>query len=941
MIKHFLGWKKPISILSAEKLISYQKKGKYHAIDLSHILVVIPTKQSGRLLESELLKIAEKQEMVLFPPEFKTPLNLLELPEESPNSLDEQTSMMEAISSFIKLPYLFPQGIPKMDNGRFDAAKTICTLRSTLAEQGLSIADAEKNEVIQQNEPERWKDLTKLETKYKEILNRRGYIDRTEALIKASHNATEKKYDKVIVVSVPDPLPLAINALIKISNDTDVEIWINAPDSEKDSFNNFGVPIEGSFEKSDCLFDENLSVVCKPEDAAEKSIQILSEKGETSVDDIALALFTEELIIPFSDSYNRRGYSTYDPAGETCGKGVLFNLIRDFIQFFATEEIEHFLSLLRNPHFTEFITKSSSDRNQFLKQLDEYHDNTLPTNAKWFYNTILMIPEDTRYSFLKNCFSDFPASLKAVLLSSEKLQIIDILINFLSDIYSSSKTFIDDNQNELFQLKAEKISTVLKEFSEKVSEFNISTKEISRLLLSNIENSNVYIAHSANSIPLQGWLEMNWTPASYVILAGFNEGYIPDSITADLLLPESARKSLRIKNNSQRMTRDLFLMRTLMESRKESLYTIVLKTTSQGDPLKPSRILFACNQEKLVDRALYLFAENSPQSFSKPLTSERYEEKLLKPNFDNLKIEKLSVTSLKNYLTCPFRFYLGSIKKMEHLYGNANEMDNRMFGTLCHWAIEQYGKYYNEDQFDVSKVEQFLKTKLIQKAHNKFGEKFSLAVELQLENLKRRLEKAAIVEVESRVEGWEIIESEFNVEYVIDNIKITGKIDRIEYNKTLKYWRIIDFKTSSKAEDPEKGHFSKKITDDLPEEFCFFAEGENSKQTWINLQLPLYIYLLDKSESVVASDGEKFNSSLNNFDIGYFNLPDAISETGLYFWKNYSSSITNAASICAEEIITRIKNYVFWPPNNRVQYDNFEELHTGDLIENIDLAIGE
>lgn len=936
MKRIFLGWNKPVSVLSAERLISFQKQNDFNAIDLSHLLIVVPTRQSGRLLEDELLKIAENQNSVLFPPVLKTPLNLLELPSNSANKLQEQTIMMEALTHCGELPNLFPNELPLKDSGRFEAAKTICSLRSILAEQGLTIDEAARNKTLLENEPLRWKDLSRLESSYLEIIKSRGLIDRTEALKDASKTASVINVELVIVASVPDPIPLALTALEKIAEAVPVEIWINAPQNEETSFDRFGIPLSGYFNELPELNLKNISLVKKPADAADKCIEILSEKEKLSVDDMAIALFTDELSKPFADSFELQGYKTYDPAGESCAEGVLFNLVNDFLQFAVSGDFESFASLLRNPHFTEFLCDDKMLRSSFLRELDLFHDKILPTDSLAFYNEVMKISKDSSFYFLKSNFSKFPNDIISLLKGNKLSDPLDGLKGFLSEIYSKPKTFYNHKQKELFELKIKKTASVIAEFSKEYCGSDLSSSEIIRLLLSNIQNSAVYAPHSADTIPLQGWLEMNWSPASTIIMAGFNEGYIPDSITSDLLLPEGARKALALKNNDQRMTRDLFLFRTLIESRGNGLYPIVLKTTSQGDPLKPSRILFSFSKEKLVPLASYLFGENSAESSQVTFVAERLEKPLLTPVFKKDEITKLSVTAFKSYLKCPFRFYLERVLKMEQLTGNANEMNVMEFGTLCHWALEQYGKNYDGDPLNKDEVVNFLIKKLEENVHGRYGRKPTLAVTLQLENAKRRIEKAADIEVQSRIDGWEIVAVEHNIETMINGIRVSGKIDRLEYHSHKKCWRVIDYKTSSKASSPEAVHFGKKANP-LTDEESYYTEVGDKKELklWADLQLPLYIAILDTDQNVISPDGNRFDSSKLNYEVGYFNLPDAITETGLYLWNGYSSDLTSAALNCAKEIIVRVKNQTFWPPSEDLIYDNFEDLYTSNLTDNI------
>ncbi len=57
----------------------------------------------------------------------------------------------------------------------------------------------------------------------------------------------------------------------------------------------------------------------------------------------------------------------------------------------------------------------------------------------------------------------------------------------------------------------------------------------------------------------------------------------------------------------------------------------------------------------------------------------------------NEKLTRISVTEFRNYLACPFRFYLKKCLEMEDVIYENNEMDARSFGTIAHAVLEDFG----------------------------------------------------------------------------------------------------------------------------------------------------------------------------------------------------------------------------------------------------------
>lgn len=83
--------------------------------------------------------------------------------------------------------------------------------------------------------------------------------------------------------------------------------------------------------------------------------------------------------------------------------------------------------------------------------------------------------------------------------------------------------------------------------------------------------------------------------ARALIVTGFNEGLVPQSLNGDLFLPNTLRSRLGIEDNEQRYARDAYVLATLAAVRQD-FRVIAGRRTSDNSPLVPSRLLFAARR---------------------------------------------------------------------------------------------------------------------------------------------------------------------------------------------------------------------------------------------------------------------------------------------------------------------------------------------------------
>ena len=150
---------------------------------------------------------------------------------------------------------------------------------------------------------------------------------------------------------------------------------------------------------------------------------------------------------------------------------------------------------------------------------------------------------------------------------------------------------------------------------------------------------------------------------------------------------------------------------------------------------------------------------------------------------------------------------------------------------------------------------------------------------------------------------------------------LSGQIDRIERNSRNGEIRVLDYKTIDsgdvKALTPRSVHLKKFTASSTAEEYAKF-ELDGKIFYWIDLQLPLYIMVLNSID--------RFKNS--KIHCGYFVLNKTMSNIKIYPWNDIMDYIEPAEE-CVKKIITNIQNKVFWPPNPKPKYENYNQLSQG------------
>ena len=461
-----------------------------------------------------------------------------------------------------------------------------------------------------------------------------------------------------------------------------------------------------------------------------------------------------------------------------------------------------------------------------------------------------------------------------------------------------------------------------------------------QLLLKQIADGTVTPDASENAIELLGWLELPLDDSPVLVLTGFNEGKVPESINSDAFMPNSLRTRLKLTDNRRRYARDAYALTSILHSRRR-VVLIAGRKDVKGNPLAPSRLWFAADPKSLPDRVRRFYdssyvprnlestASGTALAAGVTVGTHSTAPRASAPSLSELQTvtsrplsgfiipepapvlaapEEIAVTAFREYLQCPYRYFLRRELKLRSVDDDVRELTAPAFGSLMHDVLKKFGESPFRDATTAESIEAFLLQELQRQALTRFGRIRSATVSVQLKMLESRLIAFARWQAESCKEGWRIKFIEQNL--VCDDfadvynrpVRLIGRVDRIDQHQQSSEWRVLDYKSSEKAEKPEKSH--------------------RTKEEWTDLQLPLY-RLLVRSLDIKS-----------NVQLGYVQLPGELKDVGVSLaeWSNaeLDGAETRAREIAADIIDLKIDDV---PAMDDLRYSEFSRICQDTVID--------
>lgn len=919
-----LDWNATLLAQVTERLLSFSRGP---IVDLGSLLVIVPTGQSGRRLREGLALELASDGRGLLPPQIVTPDLLLTealkpTDENIANESQCSAAWIEVLSqiSFDRFQALFPVAPEPSLSWQLGMAHRLMQLRNELGEEGLSIDEAAKRAAEVALESERWNQLARLEGLYLDQLHSRQLRDPKQARREAAQTyRAPAGIEHIILAATPDPQALPLQALQRIDAQIPIEVWIYADQIEQ--FDAWGRPLTEVWQQKPLDLEAWNCQLSTQKDFKQTAAKVAQLTAGAEPESVLIGLSNTELNPVIAESFRAAGIPYYDPEGEALHNASVGRLAECLCDLATTSSpsIHTLRSLLQHPDFTTWL-KSEASAAELLKKLDKTFEQHLAADL------------DGLLSFTAK--GDYWASLNLALIKIQSLrerlrgkQLSAHLASTLQRIYPDRNLQSGSENSIPFAERAKAVRKLLEQTAATEASFQQLPQDFARSTFNQaLKTSKVYPDRPMNAHDLLGWLELLWNDAPHLILAGMNEGSVPEAVVGDAFLPETMREALGLRTNAQRFARDAYLIEALCRRRAQAngrIDILVPQTAADATPLKPSRLLFLGPPDSLLPRTRALFSASdkthSSQTYAAPW-------KLSPPQGIALP-RRLSVSALKSYLECPFRFFLRHILHMRPVDVSSRELTPATFGNLVHDTLD----LLSSEQVQAAKSPQELIKTLHAMAErlmqHRYGKQLSFALRIQKEAALHRLNAFAEHQFEDIKANRSIqilaTESEFNLD--IAGMPIRGRIDRIDQRGDR--LELIDYKTADSAKTPQEAHLKtvakKAPPAHLPDAAFFDHEGKTYR--WVDLQLPLYVLSQQQSGATRPS-------------VAYFNLAKTLDKSGLARWEDFTQSHLDSARACAVAVIGQIKSGVFWPPNPDVRedYDDFAPLFPDGIEKSVD-----
>jgi ATP-dependent helicase/DNAse subunit B len=223
--------------------------------------------------------------------------------------------------------------------------------------------------------------------------------------------------------------------------------------------------------------------------------------------------------------------------------------------------------------------------------------------------------------------------------------------------------------------------------------------------------------------------------------------------------------------------------------------------------------------------------------------------------------ESMSVTEFKRFLDCPYRYALEKLLRLKCYDDGFAELNPMSFGSLAHDVLCALGDDAIARSEDRDEIFVFLKQRLDALVRERFGGHPLPAMLVQIARLEQRFWSFSAFQAGSVSEGWRIRECEVKLDDTVcldvpgeDPMPLRARIDRIDEHPATGRWRVIDYKTGERGDDPIRTHHA---AVKLPDTVVGLQ--------WRDLQLPLYHLLVTQSEQLRLPK--------SSIELGYIVLP--------------------------------------------------------------------
>jgi hypothetical protein len=934
--RRFLDWKRPIAQAAADHLVQtaserephsqsralsaaegLPKRGGSACLDLSALVVAVPTSRFGRRLLELLAERAQDaaNPRALIPPKVVT---IGALADTLWHSDRRRATHIETLLAWASAIMHAPEevtrvAVPPADRSKplslLAAAELLSNARRALVQERLSMRDAAKvaKRLAPAQSANRWASLAVLEESYERVLDSVGLTDALDVSArglgpKAAVGGDQSARVPSLFLVAPTDIPAALRHALQ-EPDVTAAMLIWAPSDMAGSFDAFGVPRPELWSEMPIALDDAcIRIAERPRDQAAETVAILAQISDRfGPDDVSVCLTdpgAEAIVTETLRSARVAVHSAYRRSLAQSRPARLLTAVADYLDEATSEALAR---LVRHPDMEPCMRAGGhGDTGRILTDLDLYRSRRLamqlPRTRSAHANDSLIATVAETVAAVDRVLRPFrgtrlPLPDWAEPMASVLAAVYDPV---LDQRFGRSSDLPDQNAELLDSL--EQVAVLLRDVAsacpQLATETPLTASEAIRLACRMAQRIAQPEPVGPSAVELLNWFELPYDDAAVKIICGLNEGFVPERVPDDPLLPDPLRRELGLPDSRSRYARDAHHMSAVAASTRE-LAVIVGRMSAQGDPLRPSRLLFACPQPTLVERARRLFGTTVPTA-SHPLpylSAPKSRYALIGPETPHEPIRRLNVTAFRDYLQCPYRFYLRHVVQLESLNDDLLEMDAALFGSLIHDALGRFGRTPEAHTRDEGAIADALGAALDEAVTRRLGTSLTPAVALQVYQARARLRAFARWQARRVAEDWYIMDhgAEVDAQAAMDvdgePFEVYGRIDRIEHNARTGEYAIFDYKSADALDKPERTH----------------RRTQNGVTRWLDLQLPLY-----RRIAPVPADAR--------VQLGYIWVGPREGETAEMI-AEWSDADLDDAITCAVNIIRSVRIGRFWPPN--------------------------
>lgn len=190
--------------------------------------------------------------------------------------------------------------------------------------------------------------------------------------------------------------------------------------------------------------------------------------------------------------------------------------------------------------------------------------------------------------------------------------------------------------------------------------------------------------HDETVLDVVGWRELSYARGHKVLIAAMHDGCVPEPAPQDANLPDAFRRFMKMSGSKEREARDAFILTALLQGHRgagQEVHFLLSRSRADGSPAFPSSLLLRCERtpegrQLLAARADYFFRPSGrvelPEPYDRlhlldtpatePINAGEMESIcLIAPGATNRYArpeEPFSPSRISEFLHCPLRFWL-------------------------------------------------------------------------------------------------------------------------------------------------------------------------------------------------------------------------------------------------------------------------------------------